>query len=1000
MQFLTYEQKKYIVLARATPGNCGYVDIFKKTPNGSYEHYWSLMPEPGYPIISLAQAINDKKLYIVNKTGEFRLYNLKEKKEIASAKIGASSLFGAGIYPSQSKGYIVTKNLESNGIDIFEICLDSLKASFVQTIRGVFQIDHITVLDENQLAGYIPIGSVEGLKSSDGFLIINTQEQTHKLNYLRPSPSGLFPKPPVAFDPRTKTGIRPSYDPIEIIESDTDKKYLAKVLLFDLNSGKRIDTIVVREFTASEMFEDDDPKFALSCLELPTYSDDYRDIKEEFLERFEALQYCHLEDAFWVTFQHGFLRKVYLDGKRLSPLIAHPGDSILADRPTLSHTNFDTPLRLSPDDRFLAFGQPEICFATKILVNAPPDNVFLITGEQVVESGCETSSLNTETFSWINLDLTGSSKRSSDLDFLDLLLKKTKDLENLKDGPFLRFQFVTSKRTVKEEEFVQSLSWNNEQIDTAGEIISLYNSKGQGLWYDDSTPSFFYLLRRLVLESTDALGLFIEYLRLYGDCKEDSDRLAELVDDIINKMGWCRESVDMILTRAYFQPERGLEQLEYYLKQPDFELYLGKFDNRNYFRNHTLYKTLVEDYFSLFFPNEDQLFSAIEAEDNGKVESLLRLPLELNEIHPEYKLNPLDTAIETGNQQIISLLREAGAKSLNFGTERKSGENGTTIDQDISVDKAMRTLLSNLHRQQETIQKEIYDIQFSHMLNFSLSEEQSALLESKNKELKDIQSQIKYANLGLISLEDISESDEFTDISLDHQQNLSEGADSFDSSKSHVYADPASTVIEIEDLKENSQVSAFKKMKSLLHDSESIIFNRILRFNYRVAKNFISEKLFFEKIQLTTDSARVLSDLIRSLSGSVRQPVWYEDEFPAMFFALQKLVMYHERYLKDLDLYLKSDIIGKEEPVCVTEFIFDVYEHYGWNLITLSLAVSRLSQESNRNGLAEFRIQWKKGGLESYIRQPEIKEEFIRLLDMYCGEDRIEWFYQFIKKGE
>jgi hypothetical protein len=248
MQFLTQKQQKYIVLPRQTPGNCGYVDIFDKKSDGSYDHYWSLMPKPGGFLISFTSIIGGNRLLIINQAGELWLYHLDRKQELAVSKIGATGIFGSGIYPSQSKGFIITKSLEAEGIDLFEFDLDSLKASFVQTIRGVHRIDYVTALGENQLAGYTPIGSLEGINSSDGFLTIDSAERSYKLNYLRPSPSGLFPMPPVAFDPRTRIGIRPSYDPIEIIKGDTGNVYRAKVLLFDLYTGRRLESLLSESF--------------------------------------------------------------------------------------------------------------------------------------------------------------------------------------------------------------------------------------------------------------------------------------------------------------------------------------------------------------------------------------------------------------------------------------------------------------------------------------------------------------------------------------------------------------------------------------------------------------------------------------------------------------------------------------------------------------------------------------------------------------------------------
>ncbi len=522
MLFLTCKQQRYIALARETPGKCGYVDVFVQN-NGKYERYWSLMPSPSYPLISLTSIVQENLLLVINQKGELRLFNLDSKQELTASNIGASQLFGAGIYPSEKKGFIAEKNREQKGIDILEFDLKTLTTSFNQTIQGIFKLSAMTVLEENQLAGYSPIGSMEGINSSDGFVTINTKKQTFKQHYIRPAPSGNFPQPPVAFDPRSKMGIRPAFDPIEIVEGKEEKSYLAKAVLFDLNTGKKIRNVITREFSAADLFEDDNPEYALSCLELPPYSEDYRDIKEEFLERFEAFHFCHQEDAFWVTFQHGILRKISFSGQYKSPLIAHPGDPNLQSPKELQRTGFDTPLALSPDDCFLTFGQPSITIKTADLEQVEPNQIHLIPEDMVLETNFEENSKDNSAFSWNRIGIDSLESQGRIAEGLVKLEKATENIGSLLDGPLLRFCFNTPDDVLSEKQFCEKIEWDEYYCSIGKQIVENLITYEKSLWHDRDTPALFFIMRKLVLQSPNHLETLVRYTQLFEECKTEKD---------------------------------------------------------------------------------------------------------------------------------------------------------------------------------------------------------------------------------------------------------------------------------------------------------------------------------------------------------------------------------------------------------------------------------------------------------------------------------------------
>ena len=84
-------------------------------------------------------------------------------------------------------------------------------------------------------------------------------------------------------------------------------------------------------------------------------------------------------------------------------------------------------------------------------------------------------------------------------------------------------------------------------------------------------------------------------------------------------------------------------------------------------------------------------------------------------------------------------------------------------------------------------------------------------------------------------------------------------------------------------------------------------------------------------------------------------PTWYDESTPAGFYPMEVLALFDRQYISLFIAYLQSSIVSQEdEPICISELVFEIYEKYSWCLECLQLIVTRLKKKS---GFGEFSIQ-------------------------------------------
>jgi len=946
------------------------------------------MPENNNPAIEFAEIIDSKTLLSIDKKATICFFDLQAKAEWEKIELNASQLWGAVTCESKTAGVIAYSSVKDTHVTIASFDLNSGKILATHNCLNINRVNTLSNYGESQVIAYIPAGGLNSPDSRDGFAQIDLISGKTTYIALTPSPSGNFSDPPVLFCPDLGIGIRPSYENIEIKTGEAGTLYSAKIMVFDLETGEKKRLIAARDFLATDVFEDDDPGYALSCFELSPHADEYKDVRDEFMERFDSFAYSQKDKSIWITFQHGLLRRLSLDGQKRLPLIAHPGDNVNKTSSRYFLTGFDTPLKLSPDESFVTFGSPPATIDASIGDFDSDEEIIEIQWENCADTGQDSSDEGFKDFSWNHLNIESADRVESLQQTLEQLVCLSKEADAIRDGHLLRFKFHCHNRIISEDTFFGMVAEHHQLLDLIKEYVENLILFDKPLWFNDDFPTAFFAVRQLVFSEKSYLPVLVSYLGSLVDSQKEKEEPGQLIDQVIEKYGWCQDTVNLILTRAYFQNERGIEQLQRYLDSPEFKQFFSQPENKTYFKNHTLYLSLVEENFSILLPLEDSLFNAVESEDTAKVREALTLMPDLSIIHPDFDLTALELAFEVNNREIINLLISAGAEVKGAGY--------LTLKELIQVlnetaspnEELVQQQLDDLHRRKFTLQNEINQIEYNHMLNLQLNDKQINRLSQLNLEYKEIETKIKYANLGLYNfdLDKKGESDLQTSPPLSNM--WQHNSDNFIDSNSQFEAELKVAAVYITNFEEEGQKDAFLQIDRLLDKFENLIYEEILRFGFNHSTGTFSEIDYFGRIKLTPISADLLEQTAKKLMKTATGPLWYSETTPCFFHAIQCLVLSDKRFIRVLISYLKSQLVESgNEPLCVSELVFDLYDHFDWCDETISLAAFRFACQYSPNAAYETRIQIKKGGLGDYLKETTHYNTFLSVLRQECCDD-------------
>ncbi len=986
----SYEPRKV-----TTPGGCGYVELWETAGDQTGTLIWKFMPRKNNPALILARIIEGRHLITVDEAAGVGVYDISGRKEIASKQYKSRVVADAVLDQTEGLLLMALKPGHDSNRFLFVIDIRTLEIRNRVQLPDKIQLTGLKVINEEEVVFYSPAGSIGGPDVRDGLLRVNFRYNTRLSQYFSSSPTGRFSVPPMAVCPDRNVGIRPCYEKIEIIKKAEEKRYLAKAILFELDTCKVIRKITLREFQPGHVFEDDDPDTALSYLESPAASEEQIEVRDEFLERIDSFAFCHAEDAFWVGFQHGTIRKISLKGDYLSPLIAHPGDPTCSTDDPLHPTGFDNPVSITNDDRFMTFGVPPITFDLSTIDLQSGSELIILSEAEILAPFADTGPESEKEFSWTIVGLDNPEDENSFQTTLEQLVHLTGNIDEIRDGNLLRFRFHSGQGDLSEAEFFNVAGKIPGCLPLMNRFIQHLCDFETSLWYDAEYPAGFYAVRILALSDEKQLKLLSNYLGCVVDGRYEGKAISQLVSEIIQQYGLNHSTISILLTFAVFQSEPGLDLLQEMMKSQIFLTFFEEPENLSYFRNHSLFKSLLEDYFQLLLPGEDSLFEAIEGEDKDRIKEILQDEIDLNIIHPDFGCSALELAFELENRDIIRLLIEHGAdiERLNVDNLIKIIlQRSTPLSPEES--KNINGAVEILNKGIEAIQDRISKIEYQNILSYTVSDAQLGELVALKGQLEELNRELRFARLGLDKtgrnpLVILPAPD---NTSKEYLEVHSEPSREFIRDSGYFEEDLNAATVVIGNLNDESDlIGAFEQLNELSHKLDELIVDDRLRFSFKDSQRVKNEKQFYESLSLTPDMAEKLAEFLNNVVERAPGELWYDDDTQACMYALQTLVLYDRQYIRLFIRFLKSGIINPDhEKLYPTELVFDVFAQYGWCSESLELLAVRTIVCASSYAMDEFRIQLKKGGLKEFLQDSEQLNTFLHYLQQEAGEKETE----------
>ena len=977
-----------------TPGGCGYVELWQTGGDQSGTLVWKFMPRKNNPALILVRIINGQHLITVDEAARVGVYDIADRQEIASKEFHSRVPAGAVLEQTEGLLLLALQAAQDSNRSLLVIDPRTLEIHNRVQLPDNILLTGLKVSHDEEVVFYFPTGSISSPDVRDGLLRVNFRYNTRLSQYFSSSPTGRFSVPPMAVCPDRNVGIRPCYERIEIIQEAGEKRYLAKAILFELDTCKVIRKITLREFQPGHVFEDDDPDTALSYLEAPAASEEQIEVRDEFLERIDSFAFCHGEDAFWVGFQHGTIRKISLAGDYLSPLIGHPGDPACTPEDIFHPTGFDNPVSITDGNR-ITFGVPSVTFDPSKLDLQSDSELIILSPAEILAPFIDTGPESEKQFSWTIVWMDNPEDESSFQTALEQLVHLTGNIDEIRDGNLLRFKFCSRQGDLSEEEFFNITGGISGSLPAMNRFIQHLCDFEDSLWYDSELPAGFYAIRTLVLADENQLRLLGNYLGSVVSGKYEGNTISLLVNDVINRYGLTHSTIGVLLTFAVFQTEPGLDLLQELLKSQIFQTFFEEPENLSYFRNHSLFKSLLEDYFQLLLPGEDALFEAVEVEDRDQVEQILQDDIDLNIIHPDFGCSALELAFELENREIIQLLIEHGADidCLNIDSLTKIIlQRSTPLSPDES--RNIRRAVENLNTRKEVLQDRISKIEYRNMLSYAVSDAQLGEMVALKRQLEDINRELRFARLGLdktgrnpLTTQSVPDS-----TSIEYQAVHSDSSHEFILDSGYFEEDLDAATVVIGNLNDELDLmGAFEQLIKLSQKLDELIVDDRLRFLIKDSQRVMSEKQFYESLNLTPGTSEKLAEFLKNVIDRAPGELWYDDDTQACMYALQSLVLFDRQYIGLFIQYLKSGIFNPEhEKLHPTELVFDVIDQYGWCHESLELLAVRTIVCGSDYAMDEFRIQLKKGGLKEFLQDPTQFDIFLQYLQKEAGEKKAE----------
>lgn len=546
-------ETKYRIFIENNGGN--RVKVAENTGPNTYKLVWMFGLDGKDEPVVLHHFYSPTQFLIMDWHGDLRACDA-EKKEIIFRKDFKADLDcrarisrdGTKLYVSHSTGY---KNTT-----LTVLSLDDLSTAAEHPLPKPIDLEYVRERGDGKLLYYYldwtwgeETGSDRRKVWTHGYQVVDPATGANQNHVLPGAPTDNFETKPPVLDIQRNLGVFQDWDGLEVSTGPGgEPRFTEKLTLFDLDSFTVLRKIPVREYQTSHLtcFEQSDEETAAALIKGPG-TEEYDEAVKEVMENLNSVRYTANEDALWLCWRAGVVRKVSLDGSWRSPLLAAAGvPGYRGDMGPFGFRTFHTYLKSVHDDHLVLqeHGRPMVLSLVGIDLNSdeefipvtlselPEDQkINIITprgfARQMEEMGKAVIKVD---------DLT---KAESVLEALDRIGELTEDIGSIRDGWKLIF-LVRDKKGKKrhDDKFFREAVKVEGALGKIRRIIENFASYpgAEGLYIDEEAAALCYAAHFAGLADPGSIDTALRYLSVI-DFEHDVYCQENLIPGLIEKYG-------------------------------------------------------------------------------------------------------------------------------------------------------------------------------------------------------------------------------------------------------------------------------------------------------------------------------------------------------------------------------------------------------------------------------------------------------------------------------
>ncbi|MFP4442638.1 MAG: hypothetical protein ACLFST_05910 [Spirochaetia bacterium] len=546
-------ETKYRIFIENSGGN--RIKVAKNTGPNTYELVWMFGLDGKDEPVVLHKFYSPSKFLIMDWHGDLRACDVETKETIFRRDFKADldcrariSRDGTKLYVSHSTGYRNTT--------LTVLSLDDFSTEAEHPLPKPIDLEYVRERGDGKLLYYYldwswgeDTGSDKRKVWTHGYQVVDPETGANRNFVLPDAPKDNFEVKPPVLDIGRNLGAVQDWGSVEVSTgADGEPRFTENLVLFDLTDFTVLRKIPVREYLTSHLtcFEKSDEKTAAALMKEPG-TDEYDEAVKELMENLNSTRFLQNEDALWLCWRSGVVRKVSLDGSRRSPLLAAAEVSgYRSDMGPFGLRMFHTYLKSVQDDHLVLqeHGKPMVLSLEGIDLNSDEEYIPVTLtdvpeNEKINFVTPRGFTRQMEEMGKAVIKVDDLSQTESVLEALDRITVLTEDIGSIRDGWKLIF-LVRDKKGKKwhDEKFFREAAKAEGALEKIRRVIGNFASYSgaEGLYIDEETTALCYAAHFAALTDPEGIDIALKYLSVI-DFEHDVYCQETLIPALVEKYG-------------------------------------------------------------------------------------------------------------------------------------------------------------------------------------------------------------------------------------------------------------------------------------------------------------------------------------------------------------------------------------------------------------------------------------------------------------------------------